>query len=101
MTILHDDELENTHLATIRRRKKKIPSWANSKWSLFSFIITLSCFFVEEQLQLAIINQVYFHEQTPEDIFGSICIEHVFDMINSIDVQHNGTTSMVVSRSLI
>lgn len=31
MTILHDDELENTQLATVRRRKKKIPSWANRK----------------------------------------------------------------------
>ncbi len=35
MTILHDDELENPHLATVRRRKKKTPSWANSKFFLF------------------------------------------------------------------
>ncbi len=35
MTILHDNELENTRLATVRRRKKKIPSWANSKFSVF------------------------------------------------------------------
>jgi hypothetical protein len=35
MTILHDDELNNTRLATIRRRKKKIPSWANGKSSVF------------------------------------------------------------------
>jgi hypothetical protein len=32
MTILHDDELENTQLAKLRRRKKRIPSWANSKF---------------------------------------------------------------------
>lgn len=69
--------------------------------SLFLSCIKRLDFFVEEQLQLAIINQVYFHEKTPEEIFGSICIEHVFDMINSIDVRNNGTTSMVVSRTLI
>ncbi len=37
MTILHDDELDNTQLARLRRRKKKIPSWANSKFPVFSF----------------------------------------------------------------
>jgi hypothetical protein len=37
MTILHDDELDNTRLATLRRRKKKIPSWANSKFPCFFF----------------------------------------------------------------
>jgi hypothetical protein len=35
MTILHDDELDNPHLATLRRRKKKIPSWAKSKIFFF------------------------------------------------------------------
>ncbi|CAF2079390.1 unnamed protein product [Rotaria magnacalcarata] len=57
MTILHDDELNNTELAMIHRRKKKIPSWAQ-----------------KDQLQLAIINQVYFQDKNPDDIFGSILI---------------------------
>ncbi len=35
MTILHDDELDNPNLATLRRRKKKIPSWAKSKFLFF------------------------------------------------------------------
>ncbi|CAF3923815.1 unnamed protein product [Adineta steineri] len=55
MTILHDDELNNTQLVTLRRRKKKIPYWAT-----------------KDQLQLAVINQTYFQDQNPEDIFGRI-----------------------------
>ncbi|CAF3545623.1 unnamed protein product [Rotaria sp. Silwood1] len=57
MTIFHDDELNNTGLTMIRRRKKKIPSWAQ-----------------KDQLQLAIINQVYFHDKNPDDIFGNVLI---------------------------
>ncbi|CAF1222843.1 unnamed protein product [Adineta ricciae] len=67
MTILHEDELNNTQLATIRRRKKTIPNWAK-----------------QDQLQLAIINQVYFQEQNPEEIFGSFRLDEAFDMINSL-----------------
>jgi hypothetical protein len=39
MTILHDDELDNPNLATVRRRKKKIPSWAKSKFSILFFLL--------------------------------------------------------------
>ncbi len=46
MTILHDNELENTHLATVRRRKKKIPSWANSKFSVFFVVSSNKNFFL-------------------------------------------------------
>ena len=35
MTILHEDELNNTQLATIRRRKKTIPNWAKRMIYLF------------------------------------------------------------------
>ncbi len=58
MTILHDDELENTKLATVHRHKKKIPFWANSKFSIFLFFFSNIFIYIEDQLQLAIINQV-------------------------------------------
>lgn len=35
MTILHEDELQNNNLAVIRRRKKKIPAWANREFLFF------------------------------------------------------------------
>ncbi|CAF1275509.1 unnamed protein product [Adineta ricciae] len=69
MTILHEDELNNTQLATNRRRKKIIPNWAK-----------------QDQLQLAIINQVYFQDRNPEEIFGSFRLDEAFDMINSLVV---------------
>ena len=57
MTILHEDELENPHLATVRRRKKTIPSWANSNYLLFLLLFVNICLiFTEDQLQLAIIK---------------------------------------------
>ena len=37
MTILHEDELENAHLAMHRRLKKKIPTWANRKQIIFQY----------------------------------------------------------------
>lgn len=103
MTILHDDELDNTQLAILRRRKKKIPSWANSKYFvlLFFFQIRVLFIYIEEQLQLAIINQVYFQDKNPEEIFGSICIEQAFDMINSIDFKNKESISMIVSRHFV
>jgi len=103
MTILHDDELENTQSATLRRRKKKIPAWANSKFLVLLFILNNIYLFlyVEDQLQLSIINQVYFQDQNPEDIFGSICIEHVFDLIKSIDIKNKESISMIVSRHFV
>ncbi|CAF2542272.1 unnamed protein product [Rotaria sp. Silwood2] len=84
MTIFHDDELNNTGLAMIRRRKKKIPSWAQ-----------------KDQLQLAIINQVYFHEKNPDDIFGNVCMDHVFEMINSMNIKNQKPKSMIVSRHIL
>ena len=86
MTILHEDELDNTRLATARRRKKKIPAWANRKrlQSSLSFISTPSMFFSEEQLEVAVINQIYFQKIEPEDIFGSICIDHARELLNAM-----------------
>lgn len=83
MTILHADELDNTRLATARRRKKKIPAWANRKRLQLSLWIP-SMFFSEEQLEVAVINQVYFQKIEPEDIFGSICLDHARDLINAM-----------------
>lgn len=37
MTIFHDDELNNSELAMVRRRKKRIPLWAQSKPLRFRF----------------------------------------------------------------
>jgi hypothetical protein len=53
---------------------------------------------VEEQLQLAVINQFYFQNQNPEDIFGTVCMNDAFDMINSLDIKNKESTSIVASR---
>jgi hypothetical protein len=42
---------------------------------------------LESQLQLAIINQVYFNKN-PEDIFGSVHIDLAHKMIQSIKLQN-------------
>jgi hypothetical protein len=57
--------------------------------------------YIEDQLQLAIINQVYFQDKNPEDIFGSICIEHAFDVINSINIKNKESIPMIVSRHFV
>ena len=57
--------------------------------------------FIEEQLQLAIINQVYFQDQNPEDIFGSVCDEHILDLINLFDIKNKESISMVVTRHVL
>jgi len=102
MTILHEDELENPHLATVRRRKKTIPSWANSNYLLFLLLFVNICLiFTEDQLQLAIINQVYFQNQNPEEIFGTICIEQVHEIIHSIDNTNKTSVSMISSRHFV
>lgn len=46
MTILHDDELNNTQLAKVRRRKKNIPSWANSMFSVLNFFYLIFFLFI-------------------------------------------------------
>ncbi|UJR34092.1 hypothetical protein I4U23_021502 [Adineta vaga] len=84
MTILHEDELNSTQLATIRRRKKKIPHWAK-----------------KDQLQLAIINQIYFQDQNPEDIFGDFCIDQALTMIHSIPLCNKVPTSTIVPRHFL
>lgn len=53
---------------------------------------------VEDQLQLAIINQVYFQDKNPEDIFGNIRVDHVQDIVNSINFHNKASVSMIVSR---
>jgi hypothetical protein len=58
-------------------------------------------FHVEDQLELAIINQVYFQETNPDDIFGSVCIKDVFDMIDSINITDKKMPSVIVSRHFV
>lgn len=41
---------------------------------------------LESQLQLAIINQMYYNDKKPEDIFGTIHIDLVHKMIDSIEL---------------
>ncbi|CAF1294130.1 unnamed protein product [Rotaria sordida] len=69
MTIFHDDELDDTQIALSHRQSKKIPRWAR-----------------KSQIELAIINQIYYNDKKPEDIFGSIHLDRAHEMINSIDL---------------
>ncbi len=83
MTILHtniDDEIDDNSIFAIKtstHQKKTIPQWARSKFrskikfvknntsNLFFFI-----FFLENELQIALCNQLYFH-RNPSEIFGN------------------------------
>ncbi|CAF1257607.1 unnamed protein product [Rotaria sp. Silwood1] len=69
MTVNHDDELDDTQIALSHRQSKKIPRWAR-----------------KSQLQLAIINQIYYNDKNPEDIFGSIHLDFAHEIINSIEL---------------
>lgn len=40
---------------------------------------------LESQLQLAFINQIYFNDKNPDDIFGPVHLDLVHQMIQSID----------------
>ncbi|CAF0734085.1 unnamed protein product [Rotaria sp. Silwood1] len=84
MTILHDDQLDDTtYSAVSRRRSKKIPRWAR-----------------KSQLQLAFINQIYFNNKNPEDIFGSIQINAAHEMVQSIEI-YNTEFSLNYSFSML
>jgi hypothetical protein len=85
MTVFHDDELDDTQIALSHRRSKKIPRWARSKLSSknFQFNVWL---YLESQLQLAIVNQIYYNDKNPEDIFGSIHLDHARQMVDSIEL---------------
>ncbi|CAF1068589.1 unnamed protein product [Adineta steineri] len=69
MTVFHDDELDDTQVALSHRQSKKIPRWAR-----------------KSQLQLAIVNQIYYNDKNPEEIFGSIQLEHAHQMVDSIEL---------------
>ena len=47
----------------------------------------MTFFLLESQLQLAFINQVYFHEKDPETIFGLVQLDRAHEMIQSLDNQ--------------
>lgn len=51
----------------------------------------LSSFSLESQLQLAYINQIYFHGQDAEQIFGSVRMELAHEMVQSIEIDNPET----------
>ncbi|CAF0759180.1 unnamed protein product [Adineta ricciae] len=69
MTVFHDDELDDTEVALSHRESKKVPCWAR-----------------KSQLQLAIINQIYYNDKNPEDIFGAVHLDRVREMVDSIEL---------------
>ena len=87
MTVFHDDLLDDTEVAMSRRRTKKIPRWAQSK-QIESIVrvqqLVLSL--LESQLQLAFINQIYFHGHDAEQIFGSVRLDLAEEMVQSIEI---------------
>ncbi|CAF1322688.1 unnamed protein product [Adineta ricciae] len=68
MTIFHNDQMNETDISISHRRKKNIPRWAR-----------------KSQIQLAFINQIYFNDKNPEEIFGSIQLDLAREMMQSID----------------
>ncbi|CAF5143511.1 unnamed protein product, partial [Rotaria magnacalcarata] len=67
MTIFHEEQLEDTYAVLSRRRLKKVPSWAR-----------------KSELQVAFINQIYFNDKNPEDIFGTVEIDAAHEMVKSL-----------------
>ncbi len=84
MTILHmniDDEIDDNSIfatKTSTHQKKAIPQWARSKFNMITSMIKFVknntrknfFFFLENELQIAICNQIYFH-RNPSEIFGN------------------------------
>jgi len=68
MTVLHEEELDESQVCLQKRTTKKIPHWAQ-----------------KNQLQIAIINQVYLNKN-PSQIFGKIQLDNVREMINGIEL---------------
>ena len=80
MTILHmdleddDNEQDSSIFATksSTQHKKPIPQWARSTFLFTLRMKLINIFFcsVENELQIAICNQLYFH-RNPSEIFGN------------------------------
>lgn len=83
MTILHvnfndedddDDDDDSLFFAskTSTNQKKPIPQWARSKRNIICLLpaLTLLLSSSENELQIAICNQLYFH-RNPSEIFGN------------------------------
>ncbi|CAF3493267.1 unnamed protein product [Rotaria socialis] len=68
MTIFHEEQLDDTYAVLSRRRSKRVPSWAR-----------------KSELQLAFINQIYFNDKNPEDIFGTVEIDAAHEMVKSLE----------------
>jgi hypothetical protein len=52
----------------------------------------------EDQLQLAIVNQVYFQENNPEEIFGRVRVDLASELINSIVIESRDAIPVHFSR---
>ncbi len=86
MTMFHDDEIDDTQVELYRRQSKTIPRWSRSKF----FHLLISNFFIlhlESQLQLAVINQIYFNDKNPEDIFGCVHMDLAHETVQSIELR--------------
>jgi hypothetical protein len=68
------------------RKKSLVGREVSLLFDYSSLINFVSFFFIESQLQLAIINQVYCNEKQPEEIFGSVQLNLVDEMIDSIEL---------------
>ncbi|CAF0804003.1 unnamed protein product [Adineta steineri] len=75
MTVYHDEQLDDTQNISSYRRTKKIPRWAR-----------------KSQLQLAFINQIYFNDKNPDDIFGCIHMDLAHEMVQSIESRNSEIT---------
>ncbi|CAF2021352.1 unnamed protein product [Rotaria magnacalcarata] len=76
MTIFHEEQLEDTYAVLSRRRLKKVPSWAR-----------------KSELQVAFINQIYFNDKNPEDIFGTVEIDAAHEMVKSLKFHDSEVSS--------
>lgn len=78
--------MNETNMSVSHRRKKEIPRWARSKIGGKGWVEGKeSLFHLESQIQLAFINQIYFNDKNPEEIFGSIQLDLAREMVQSID----------------
>jgi hypothetical protein len=83
MTEYYYDQVNDTQIDLFPQHSQEIPNWARSKFFIL-LILNFILFFLESQLQLAYINQAYFNDKNPEDIFGSVQINLAYEIVQSL-----------------
>ncbi len=99
MTLFHDDITsfydetqfilfqDDTQITLFHLQPEETPDWASSMFFLLFFRIWNYLFLhLETQIQIACINQVYFNDKNPDNIFGSLELNSAREMVQELDL---------------